>query len=454
MVPDLTKAAVRPEIFVQHVTDTLRDFWAGRRVVLLLDDFDDRANALVNELLLCGAQVVAAVARTRPTAGAPNITHSWLCLDAGLQMSHEEYEAWLSVGAPEHLQQWLDGLDPLRQWVVLGTPRTGIPRFCDRAVYGWRRPQWAQVEDKTTIDKLLADAGVPTPAHTIVRAGEVSQLSTDIAGPDGVVVAADSSRGYVGDARGLRWVPHLDRLGEAVAELSTRAHRLRIARFTDGVPTSALGMALPDGLAVFSPIEIVTLGEPATGDLLFCGSSTHWRPGAAAEEEIRNAARRVGELLVQRTGYRGIFSVDGLLTAEGFTATELNPRHASGLGLRAALPEFPVYLFNRALQEQTAGLPGIAAAPLETMVRALVAANPSYSLSVPATSLPSTEHSGERRLRHATTVIEYHFHGAAARLSRITPAQPDGRAGPACAALADHLCGRGLRAFPLRDPDD
>jgi hypothetical protein len=433
-----------PEDFVQATATALRRFWAGRGVVLLLDDFDTRATTLVDELRSCGAYVGAVVARTGPAPGAPDVPHSWLCSDVGLQLSRPDFETWLRDDEPD-LRRWLNGLDPAREWLVLGTPRTGLPSFCDRVIHGWRRPTWAEVEDKTTIDVLWAEAGVSAPPHVVVPIGELSQLPESIAGPDGVVVAADSSQGYVGDTHGLRWVPCSDRFVEAVLELTARANRVRVARFADGVPCSVLGMALPDGLAIFSPIEIVTLGDPDTGGLLFCGSSTHWRPGRAAEEQIRKAARRAGTVLVRRTRYRGIFSIDGLLTAQGFMATELNPRHASGLGLRAALPDLPVYLFNRAVQEEVGGMPGITARELERLVRTVVAGAPSYSLSVPATG-----RDGPGRLRHDKLVVDYQIHGRQAILSRITPAPRDGRAGPACAALAAHLHTPGLCSFPLR----
>ncbi|ARZ66669.1 hypothetical protein M1P56_22380 [Streptomyces sp. HU2014] len=405
------------------VTRVLRNFWSGRGAVLLLDDFDHRATSLVDELRACGARVGAVIARTGPAAGAPEVDRSLHCSDAGLDFTRPEFEAWLRDPS-EDVRAWLDGLDPAREWVVLGTPRTGVDRFCGRPVHGWRRPEWAAVEDKTTIDALWAAAGVAAPPHVVVTVDELLRGPAGldgVAGPAGVVVAADSTRGHVGDSLGLRWVPGLAGFPDAVREFAGRAHRVRIARFADGVPCSVLCMALPDGVAVFSPIEIVTLGDPETGRLLFCGSSTHWRPGDAAERDIRGAARRAGAELVRTTGYRGIFSVDGLLTPDGFTATELNPRHASGLGLRAALPDFPVYLYNRAVQEGLPGLEGITAAALEGLVRRLVAAAPSTSLAV------------------GTTPVE------------AVPPAPDHRAGPACADLAARLGEPGLRAFPLAE---
>ncbi|MBV9139944.1 MAG: hypothetical protein JO115_03340 [Pseudonocardiales bacterium] len=197
---------------------------------------------------------------------------------------------------------------------------------------------------------------------------------------------------------------------------------------------------------MFSPIEIVTLGDPVTGQLLFCGSSTYWRPDETAVRDIRKSAYRAGAELVRTTGYRGIFSVDGLLTPAGFAATELNPRHASGLGLRAALPDFPIYLFNRAVQEDLPGLAEITSAGLEHVVRREVAAAPSYSLSVPVTQ--GTD--GAARLVTADgQVIDYRARDGATSLLAVASTLPDHRAGPACAALAAHLGEPGLRSFPL-----
>ncbi|MEU2607040.1 hypothetical protein [Streptomyces albus] len=438
-----------PEDIRGTVARALHRFWDGRETVLLLDDFDHRTTALVDELHACGARVAAVVSRTAPGPGAPAVPQVWRCTDGGPELTRPQFEAWLrQPGAEVH--RWLDALDPHRRWLALGTPRTGIARFCGRPVHGWRRPRWAAVEDKTTIDRLWTRTGVASPPHavlTVAQALRDPRVADRLGGPAGVVVAADSSHGHVGDSLGLRWVPRTHRFTDAVSELGSRARRVRVARFADGVPCSVLAMALPGSLAVFSPIEIVTLGDPAAGRLVFCGSSTHWRPGEAAEREIRDAARRAGEELVRTTGYRGLFSVDGLLTEDGFTATELNPRHASGLGLRAAVPDFPLYLFHRAVQERVPGLDGIRGAALERFVRDAVAAAPSYALSVPAARPGHPD--GPARLSDGTSRIDYRVADGAATPVAITPPSADHRAGPACALLGARLGDPALRSFPL-----
>jgi hypothetical protein len=46
---------------------------------------------------------------------------------------------------------------------------------------------------------------------------------------------------------------------------------------------------------------------------------------------MRSLARRVGAALRREVGFGGPFTVDGVLTAEGFLPTELNPRCEAGL---------------------------------------------------------------------------------------------------------------------------
>jgi hypothetical protein len=50
---------------------------------------------------------------------------------------------------------------------------------------------------------------------------------------------------------------------------------------------------------------------------------------------MRELARRTGEHLRARVGYRGAFGIDGVLTRAGFRPTELNTREAGGLHSQA-----------------------------------------------------------------------------------------------------------------------
>ena len=80
--------------------------------------------------------------------------------------------------------------------------------------------------------------------------------------------------------------------------------------------------------------------------------ATFWDPPAADREVMRDLVRRVGAGLRHRVGYRGAFTVDGVLAAEGFRPTELNPRFGAGLAtMTRDLPDLPVALLDRVLVE-------------------------------------------------------------------------------------------------------
>jgi hypothetical protein len=100
--------------------------------------------------------------------------------------------------------------------------------------------------------------------------------------------------------------------------------------FLEGVPCSIHGMVLPTGTAAFRPVELAILrGERRR--FVYGGQGTSWDPPQRDREEMRGLVRRTGALLGERVGYRGAFGIDGVLTAEGFRPTELNPRFAGGL---------------------------------------------------------------------------------------------------------------------------
>jgi hypothetical protein len=118
------------------------------------------------------------------------------------------------------------------------------------------------------------------------------------------------------------------------------------------VPAPPGPATFPGAVATFRPVEMVTLRRPGSTRLHYAGAATFWDPPDEDREVMRDLARRVGAGLRQRVGYRGAFTVDGVLAAEGFLPTELNPRLGAGLAtMTRDLPDLPVSLLDRALIE-------------------------------------------------------------------------------------------------------
>jgi hypothetical protein len=76
---------------------------------------------------------------------------------------------------------------------------------------------------------------------------------------------------------------------------------------------------------------------------------------------MRDAARRLGEHLRATVGFRGAFTLDGISGADGWVATECNPRFGAGLGyVDAVLPDLKFLLLHHAVTEGVVDVPSAA----------------------------------------------------------------------------------------------
>jgi hypothetical protein len=249
----------------------------------------------------------------------------------------------------------LDAWDPDRRAVVLASPFFTGTEIAGRPVVGGRQPEWAALEDKTIADALWDDAGVTrATAHVVVATYDsLTATARELDRGLGTVWSGDAREGFNGGAEYVRWVRDDRQARDASTFFAAHCDRVRVMPFLDGVPCSIHGVCFPDGVAALRPVEMVTLrsiGDNVKNQFVYGGISTHWDPPDADREAMRDAARRVAARLSAQVGYLGGFSIDGVLTAEGFLPTELNPRFSGGLNAIAkGLPDFPLHLVLAAL---------------------------------------------------------------------------------------------------------
>jgi hypothetical protein len=439
--------------------DALCEFWRCRRAGLLLPRFIRESQRLISELEACGASVDVVVTYGSESLPLPPPTHTWRVGREGCAGDGLAFYRWLRAPS-KSFGQWLAGVDPTSALTFIGDSWIDVPSLLGRSVHGWRRPAWAALEDKTQIDAFWREIGVSPPSFEITacRRELVEPIASRLDRGFGVVIAMDSTQGFTSGAAGLAWVRTPAQLSGVLERFAGRSERLRIAEFMPGLPCSVLAMVMADGVAVFEPLEIITLADPSTGQLRFCGCSNRWRPGAETRELLRSAARRIGESLATKLAYRGMFSVDGILSDGAFYATELNARHASGLGLRAALPDFPLYLFNRAVQESIPGVSGLASSQIERLFCELIRSVPSHSIAVPARVTaksfePRETFTTKIKIGDAPQVITYAREGASAVIIEVQPITADGILSAPLSALAQHLTGRPLKCFLAGNAD-
>jgi hypothetical protein len=203
------------------------------------------------------------------------------------------------------------------------------------------------------IDGFWEAAGV-RHASSVIVAAEPNALRAAAHKLDrgiGTVWAGDARDGIHGGASLTFWVESGEAAELAAARITRLCDRARVMPFLEGIPCSIHGIVFPETVTAFRPVELVTLRRPGPDRFRYAGTATFWDPTDEDREEMRAIARRVGECLRNRVAFRGLFTVDGIMSEEGFLPTELNPRPGAGLqGMTTAIPELPFALLAIAAQ--------------------------------------------------------------------------------------------------------
>jgi hypothetical protein len=208
------------------------------------------------------------------------------------------------------------------------------------------------LEDKTRIDAFWDRIGIERSPFVVapLSIAAVRGASDRMDRGSGTVWAGDAREGLHGGAHLIRRVRSESDLTEVLSFFSERCDRIRVMPFLEGIPCSIHGLVFPDHIVTIRPVELITLRPRHSAKFLYAGAATYWDPSEADRDYMRSVARRVGEALLLQVG-PGTFTVDGVMTEDGFRPTELNPRFGAGLSVMArGLPDLPLILICQALQ--------------------------------------------------------------------------------------------------------
>jgi hypothetical protein len=301
--------------------DELRPLFAGRKVVLTGGPLA-ALTAGCRRLRGLGAERPFLLATGMGTGEVPGPEEAeWCVVEVRAPDVVAEIRAAMRMLRllPHDVVDALDRWDPERQALVFSPMFNELPEIAGRRVYGPRRPEWRRLEDKVVLDELWDELGVARAPSEVVAA-EPEALRAAARRLDrgaGTAWAGDASQGFNGGAFCLRWVRDEQDAAEAAAFLAARCDRVRVMPFLEGIPCSIHGVVFPDGVATFRPVELVTLRRPGWNRLRYAGAATFWDPPDDDREVMRDLAHRVGPGLRQRVGYRGAFTLDGVLAARG-----------------------------------------------------------------------------------------------------------------------------------------
>jgi hypothetical protein len=368
------------EGLVQHYRDQLRTVIEGRRWIVATDVLIGGAR-LGKVLQQLGAEQVLCLATSRGVGDLPE-SEDLQCIEMGLSGHTDMMEAIRASGRaltqlPDWVQAEIDRFDPSHEARVLENIfSSGVP-VGGRTVFGPRLRPWQALEDKMIIDALWDDAGIARAPSAVLPA-ELDALQSAHERLDlgmGTAWVGDNREGWHGGAKLLRWVRSA---GDGIAAhefLAARCDRVRVMPFLDGIPCSIHGWVFPGQVIGFRPCEMLVFRVPGSAKLSYAGAATCWEPSAAVTHAMEDAVMRVGEHLRQSVGYLGSFTLDGVVTADGFRPTELNPRFGAAISRMArGMPDLPLYLLHVATTEGAAL--DFRPSSLQALVRTQAAAHP------------------------------------------------------------------------------
>jgi hypothetical protein len=342
----------------EEIQTQLRTLFAGRSVILA-GDVAAGATGKVEALQKLGVERVLVIANGRGTGRLPDEVGAELVVHelpqpenivAAFRMQETMFRA-----PPAAVTDALARFDPERESILLVAPFFDVRAVGDRPAFGARRAEWVALEDKTCNDALFDAARVARPPSAIVpvEPGAIADAVRGLDRGDGTVWSGDARDGFNGGGVFVRWVRDDTHRDEALSFFGPRCDRIRIAAFVEGIPCSIHGLVTDDAVGAFRPVEAVTLRAPRPPRLRYAGCATYFDPSPDDTATMRAAVRRLGARLRSIVDFRGVFTIDGIVSDDGFVATECNPRFGAALGYAlGALPDLPLLLLHYALVER------------------------------------------------------------------------------------------------------
>ncbi len=343
---------------VQYYRDLLGTLFAGKKCILATGPVAGQTR-LIETLRDLGATAFLLLADSEGTGDLPEGPDvSWHVLVHGkasdMMTGIRNYEAALTDLPPDVVAA-VEAFDPDGEAIVLGSHVSDTSHILGRPRLGAREPAWAALEDKVVIDDFWDRAAVPRAPSRILDARDLDaclQATADLDDGHGTIWAGDAREGFNGGAAYLRHIGPTDDTAEAHAFFTAHCDRLRIMPFLPGIPCSIHGVVLPDTVLAIRPVEMVVFRKPHSQELQYAGFSTLWDPPSHHREHLRSLARKVGQALRSDVGYRGAFTVDGVLTDRGFLPTELNPRSGGAFSwLTRGERDLPLSLIDMAIRD-------------------------------------------------------------------------------------------------------
>jgi hypothetical protein len=334
------------------VRSRLADVFGGRNVVLAGGVLAGSVPA-VTELRAAGAARILLLPTSVGTGPLPEgddlVVEMHVLPPVDGATAQFRSEEALFASPPEHLVAHIArfvGADD--EPLVLAPPFSAVERFGPFALWAPRRAAWVALEDKTRADACFDAAGVPHPPSRVRSVAAAN--GDDLDRGAGTVWSGDARDGFNGGAEYVRWIRDESTRAAAVDFFQSRCDRVRVSPFVEGIPCSIHGIVTDADVAALRPVEIITFHTNDDRGFRYAGAASYYDPPDVVRTAMRDAVRRLGAYLRDFVEFRGSFTIDGIVSADGWVATECNPRSGAALAyMGVCAPELSPGLMLRAI---------------------------------------------------------------------------------------------------------
>ena len=342
---------------IAHYQKELKKFFSEKSWIVATGVVVASVN-IAKDLRKIGAKKVLAIGVVRGTGNIddtdPNIEIINLQQQTATDMMAAiRKEEMLLADLPTWVHKRIERFDPKNQARVIGNIFSTHSHIAGRKVLGARPESWQKLENKITIDNFWDEVGIPRSPSEIVdiHLHSLEELTQEIVPKYdwgmGTVWAGDNKEGWHGGAKLLRWVRTSEQAKQAYDFFTDKCDHLRVMPFMNGLPCSIHGWNFSTETIALRPCEMLVFQQHGSSKLIYSGSSTNWKPTEKTRKQMQDVAIKVGKHLKKTIGYRGSFTVDGIVTKNGFRPTELNPRFGAALNrMSASFEDLPLYFLH------------------------------------------------------------------------------------------------------------
>jgi len=241
------------------------------------------------------------------------------------------------VNPSKKVCRYLNSIDPLKEAKVFAGSAVSAITMDNRKVIGRRQIIWREYEKKKYQTELTKGQIGYNPTYMDFMNGSQLNEIIEYCVKNRPTVVSGDAKGCVSMASDYVYFIGRDTSIKIIKEicniLYNKCEGVRIADYDEGTPATYYGFVFCDHIILYGPVEAIVGFRNKDHKIVAKGILTPLTLSGEQRIKSRKDVMTVVRKLVDRTGYKGAFCVDGSIKQNCFTVHEINTRICAGFAL-------------------------------------------------------------------------------------------------------------------------